>query len=196
MGERPDRESWHVFCKMNSGGARTKKLTMWKTLEPYVLVASVALNAAFLAIWLAHAASTGATASEPPDKDVWCPLHRELDVTPEQWATIEPRLIAFQKSVGQLRRRVDDMRAEVIDLLAAEPPDLDAIHAKQDDILALRRTIQAKVVDHLLAEKDILAPDQWVRFFGLLRDRAACAVQGPPMSGGGCRNAGMPNAEH
>ncbi|MDY0166983.1 MAG: periplasmic heavy metal sensor [Thermoguttaceae bacterium] len=163
---------------------------MWKTLKPYVLVASVALNAAFVAIWLAHAASTGATASEPPDKGgVWCPLHRQLDVTAEQWAVIEPRLIAFQKSVGQLRRQIDDMRAEVIEMLADETTDLDAIRARQDDINAVRQTIQAKMVDHLLAEKDTLAPDQRERFFKLLRDRTACGTQGPPMSGGACRKA-------
>ena len=162
---------------------------MWKTLKPFVVIASAALNVAFVAIWLVHAAVPGGFAPEPGERDgVWCPLHRELNVTAEQWTVIEPRLIAFQASVKRLREQVDVMRAEVIDLLAAETPDLDAIHARQEDILATRRAIQATVVEHLLAEKETLSPTQQVRFFEILRERSACGAAGPPMSGGGWLN--------
>ncbi len=159
---------------------------MWKTLKPYVLIASAALNVAFVAIWLVHAAAPRGTAPGASDRQgVWCPLHRELNVTAEQWAEIEPRLIAFQESVGRLCERLDAMRLEVIDLLAAPSPDLDAIRARHDDVLATKRAIQAKVVDHLLAEKETLGPDQQARLFEMLRRRAGCAGRHPPMSGRG-----------
>ncbi|MDZ7615594.1 MAG: periplasmic heavy metal sensor [Patescibacteria group bacterium] len=160
---------------------------MWKTASPYLLIASVALNVAFAAMWLAYAATPSAVAEPmPPDRSgVWCPLHRQLEVTGQQWSVIEPRLLAFQESAGQLRNEVAAMRAEVIDLLAAETPDLDAIRAKQDDVVALRRTMQARVVEHLLAEKATLTPEQQARFFEILRERAACGEPGPPMSGKG-----------
>lgn len=162
---------------------------MWKTLRPFVVVASAALNVAFVAIWLVHAAVPGGLTPKPAEREgVWCPLHRQLDVTDEQWTVIEPRLIAFQESVGRLREQVDVMRAEVIDLLAAETPDLDAIHARQEDILAVRRAIQAKMVEHLMAERETLTPAQQVRFFEILRERSACGAAGPPMSGGGWLN--------
>ncbi len=161
---------------------------MWKTMKPYGLVASAALNAAFVAVWLVHAAAPGpAEPASPDDAGVWCPLHRELNVTPEQWAEIEPRLTAFQESVGRLMEEVDATRLEVIDLLAAPDPDRDAIRARQDAILATKRAIQAMVVDHLLAEKQALEPDQQARLFDLLRRRAGCGSQHPPMSGRGRR---------
>ena len=159
---------------------------MWKTLKPYVLIASAGLNVAFVAIWFVHAAALRDAGPAAPDRQgVWCPLHRELGVTAEQWAEIEPRLVAFQESVGQLMERADAKRLEVIDLLAAPSPDLDAVRARQDDILATKRAIQAKVVEHLLAEKETLGPDQQARLFEMLRRRAGCAGRHPPMSGRG-----------
>ncbi len=159
---------------------------MWSTLKPYVLVASVALNGSFVAIWLVHAASVReASSAARGDEAVWCPLHRELGVTAEQWAVIEPRLVAFQESVGQLLEKVDAMRLEVIDMLAAPSPDLEAVRTRQDDILNVKRTVQSLVVEHLLAEKSTLTPDQQARLFDLLRRRSGCGAQHPPMAGRG-----------
>ncbi len=161
---------------------------MWQTFKPYVWVASAALNVAFVAIWLVHAAAPTEMGTDTSDREgVWCPLHRELNVTPEQWAEIEPRLVAFQASVCELLEQADAIRLEVIDLLAAPEPDRDAIRARQDAILATKRAIQAKVVDHLLAEKRTLEPDQQIRLFELLRRRSGCGSQHPPMSGRGRR---------
>jgi Spy/CpxP family protein refolding chaperone len=159
---------------------------MWKKSRPYLIVASVALNMAFVAMWIAHAAplqpgpeESGARAAE---ESIWCPLHRELKVTDEQWAKIEPRLRDFQASVGDLCQQTDTMRSEVIDLIAADKPDVDAIYARQDEILATKRQIQRLVVDHLLAEKEVLTPEQQQQLFTMLRDRTGCAAD-PPMSG-------------
>ncbi len=101
----------------------------------------------------------------------------------EQWQQIEPRLRQFQSSVGEDCQQIELTRAEVIDLLAAEQPDLNAVRAKQDDILAAKRTMQDKVAAHLLAEKGILTIQQQQRLFQRLRDRTGCAGTSPPMSG-------------
>ncbi len=159
---------------------------MWKTLKPYVLVTSAALNVAFVAIWIVHAAAPGRIVPAPPrDEAIGCPLHRRLNVSPQQWAVIEPRLKAFQASVGQLCGQVDAMRLEVIDMLAGPAPDLETIRAKQDELLATRREIQAMVVDHLLAEKSTLTPDRQTALFEMLRQRAGCGGKSLPMSGRG-----------
>jgi Spy/CpxP family protein refolding chaperone len=165
---------------------------MWKTVRRYSIVASVALNAAFVAIWIAYAAAsqphsqqTGETTTQ--EQAIWCPLHRELDVTEEQWAQIEPRLTEFQAGVAELRQRVQAIRPEVIDLIAAEEPDLEAIRTKQDEILATKREIQGLVVGHLIAEKQVLTPDQQTQLFKMLREQSGCRV-GPPMSGQGIRS--------
>jgi len=159
---------------------------MWKKLKPYGIVASVGLNVAFIAMWIAHAAPSQTVTEEtgPPAarQTVWCPLHRELGVTREQWVRIEPRLREFQAAVGELCEQAAAIRSEVIELIAAEEPDVAAIRAKQDEILATKQRIQRLVVDHLLAEKEVLTPRQQKQLFAMLRDRAGCPA-GPPMSG-------------
>lgn len=158
---------------------------MWKQTGRYLIAVSVALNAAFLAMWIIHAAASHLPA-EPagPVEDlqgIWCPLHRELGVSAEQWREIEPRLQAFQAAVGELCDQIDRKRSEVIDALAAEEPDLEAIRARQDEILATKREMQRLVVAHLLAEKQMLSAGQEQRLFEMLRNRTGCAE--PPMSG-------------
>jgi Spy/CpxP family protein refolding chaperone len=158
---------------------------MWKQTRRYLIAVSVALNVAFVAIWITHAA-TSRLSAEPANQVetaevIWCPLHRELDVSPQQWREIEPRLKAFQAAVGELCDQVDRSRSEVIEALAAEEPDLEAIRARQDEILATKRKMQGLVVAHLLAEKEILSADQEQRLFEMLRSRTGCAE--PPMPG-------------
>jgi len=160
---------------------------MWQRTRPYLIALWAALNLSFVAMWIAHAApsrfAAGPNATTTEREAVWCPLHRELGVTQEQWRLIEPRLKQFQASVGGLCEQIDRRRAEVIELLAAEAPDLDAVRAKQEEILATKRTMQGKVVAHLLAEKEVLTAQQQQRLFQKLRDRTGCAGSGPPMSG-------------
>ncbi|MCL4204948.1 MAG: periplasmic heavy metal sensor [Pirellulaceae bacterium] len=160
---------------------------MWQHAKPYLLALSAALNLSFVAMWVAYAAPLRLPdTSHAPNAEqevVWCPLHRELEVTLEQWQQIEPRLQQFQSSVGDLCQQIELMRVEVIDLLAAEQPDLDAVRAKQDEILAAKRTMQDTVASHLLAEKEILTAQQQQRLFQRLRDRTGCAGTSPPMSG-------------
>jgi Spy/CpxP family protein refolding chaperone len=161
---------------------------MWKTAKPYLIIASVALNVAFVAMWIAYAAPSQARPEEVGQRamqhTIWCPLHRELGVTEEQWAQIEPRLRDFQAAVGELCQKVNARRSAVIDLIAAEEPDRATIRAKQDEILATKRNIQDLVADHLVAEKEILTPKQQQRLFEMLRNRTHCEA-GPPMAGRG-----------
>jgi Spy/CpxP family protein refolding chaperone len=159
---------------------------MWKSTKPYLIVASVTLNLAFVAMWIAYAAPSQAhpeeTGQRATQHTIWCPLHRELDVTEEQWARIEPRLREFQAAVGELCQEVNAKRSEVIDLIADDEPDRTTIRAKQDEILATKRSIQDLVADHLVAEKEILTLKQQQRLFKMLRDRTYCEA-GPPMAG-------------
>ena len=76
---------------------------MWKSAKFFLVVLSVTLNIAFVAVWLAHAARCrheSAKAGVEPEQAtmVWCPLHRELGVDRQQWQEIEPRLKEFQAS--------------------------------------------------------------------------------------------------
>ena len=155
---------------------------MWRKATFYLVLASLGLNLAFVGVWVAHAWPARAADSSQPESAVWCPLHRALEVTPQQWAEIEPRLQEFQAAVGELCGRTDAMRSQVIDLIAAEKPDPDAIQAKHEEILATKRRIQRLVVEHLLAEREVLTPEQQQQLFSMLRNRTGCASD-PPMSG-------------
>jgi Spy/CpxP family protein refolding chaperone len=159
---------------------------MWKRTKPYLIVTSVALNVAFVGMWIAHASPSQARPEETGQRatqhTIWCPLHRELGATEKQWAEIEPRLREFQAAVGKLSQQTDAMRLEVIDLIAAEEPDRETIRAKQDEILATKRSIQGLVLDHLLAEKEVLTPEQQQQLFEMLRNRTGCTAE-RPMSG-------------
>lgn len=163
---------------------------MWRKAVPYLVIASLALNLAFVAVWMTRAWADHVPAAGAPDDDspVWCPLHRELEVTPQQWTEIEPQLRQFQADVNELRQRTQSLRADVIEMLAAESPDLEAIRAKQDEILNTKRQIQQRVLDHLLAEKEILTAEQEAMLFARLREHTGCAGR-PPMSGGGVGRA-------
>lgn len=159
---------------------------MWKRTTSYLIVTSVALNVAFVGMWIARAFPSQARPEEigprATQHTIWCPLHRELGATEKQWARIEPRLREFQAAVGELCQQTDAMRSDVIDLIAAEEPDTETIRAKQDEILATKRSIQGLVLDHLLAEKEVLTPEQQQQFFEMLRNRTGCTA-GPPMAG-------------
>ncbi len=158
---------------------------MWKRTRLYLIVASVALNVAFVATWIAHATVSHAdpeeTGRQQTEHTIWCPLHRELGVSEQQWAQIEPRLREFQAAVGELRQQVDTLRTEVIDLMAAEELHVEAVLAKQEEILATKQRIQRRVVDHLVAERKVLTAEQQQQLFAMLRNRTGCP--NPPLSG-------------
>jgi len=109
---------------------------MWKKATFYLVLASLGLNLAFVGVWAAHA--WPARPTDQPRSAVWCPLHRALEVTPRQWAKIEPRLREFQTTVGELCDRTGEMRSEVIELIAAEEPDLAMIHLPGLDAVSHR----------------------------------------------------------
>jgi Spy/CpxP family protein refolding chaperone len=159
---------------------------MWKKTKLYLVVASAALNVAFVATWIAHAtvshAHPGEVGGQERKHTVWCPLHRELGVTAEQWTHIEPRLREFQDAVADFYQQSNEMRAEVIELIAAEEPDRDAIRAKQDEILATKRRIQNLAAEHLVAEKQNLTLEQQTKLFEMIRNQTSIA-DGPPLSG-------------
>ena len=157
---------------------------MWKHMKPLLVILSVALNVAFAGVWLAHVAAARVESCEnrcvPGDSgSVWCPLHRELNVSAEQWSQIEPHLRAFRAEADEICRQISSQRAEIIDLLAAPDPDLAAVKTKQEDVLAGQRRMQSLVIEQLTAEKEVLTPQQQERLFDMLRGRSGCDHRGP-----------------
>lgn len=162
---------------------------MWRSSKRFLIVASVALNFAFVGVWLAHAIPAGVggeLAPSPPATQgrTWCPLHEKLNLTDEQWEQIEPRLKEFRQSAQSVCQNVSQLRLEMVELIAAPTPDLEAIASKQEEIQAGQRKMQGLVIDHLLAEKEILTPEQEERLFTMIREQSGCDRGGPMMMSG------------
>jgi len=98
-------------------------------------------------------------------------FYEELDLDRDQLDRFEPLRANFHAFVDKQGRKINAKQLELIGLLAKEKPDRRAIDAKQEEIQALQRQIQAKVIDHLLEERGILTPDQRQKFFALIKGR-------------------------
>lgn len=157
---------------------------MWKTVKPALITLSVALNLAFVAMWARqawprHSGCRGRCRHREAESSIASPLHRELDVSEEQWRQIEPRLEEFRDSAGEVCRGIRKLRQELLALLAAAEVDRTAVETKQGEILAGKRKMQGLVVDHLLAEKEVLTVKQQELLFSRIRQSACCPGHGP-----------------
>ncbi len=151
---------------------------MWRKIAPLLVVLSVALNVAFVGVWGLRELRYRDVAEKPYDGPVWCPLYRRLGVTAEQWGRIEPRLKAFRRQSRALCKEMSSLRAGMIDILAAENPDPRAIAEKQGEIRAGQARMQKLVIEHLLAEKEVLTAEQEDKLFEMIRDQSSCSGPG------------------
>jgi len=169
---------------------------MLKKILMVLLILSVTLNIAFISTWVVHALSSHVRHVEPPadpntENSIWCLLHRKLGVSEEQWRQIEPRLIAFRESSREICETNQKLGQEMIELLSAPEVDRTTIQAKQEEIIAGQRKMQNLVIKHLLAEKEVLTPQQQEQLFDLMQKNMACAGCGPMMGLGRGRGSGM-----
>jgi Spy/CpxP family protein refolding chaperone len=158
---------------------------MWKRIAPLLIILSVALNLAFVGTWVAHVirehVHDGTSLSDQNNPAIWCPLHRMLGVSEQQWKQVEPKLVEFRKSSQSVGEEINRKRQEMIDLIAAPQPDRQAIAAKQEEILAGQRKMQELVIGQLSVEKQVLNAQQQKELFDLLRQGSQRAGLGPMM---------------
>ena len=74
----------------------------------------------------------------------------------------------------------EDLYDELIDLLAAKPPDQLAVEKKQEEIQRLQGTVQDRVIVHFLQASSFLNPEQRTRFFQLIKGRIETSIQACP----------------
>jgi Spy/CpxP family protein refolding chaperone len=170
---------------------------MRRKLIMLLVVLSVALNVAFIGGWAWHAFSGCLRTGRPQpgrDGEIWCPTHRELGLTGEQWRQIEPSLTEFYDQAQENRSRLQNLRDEILDLLAAPEPDMALVREKQEQILKGQRRMQELVLRRLLKEKEVLTAEQEKRLFSMLRRRMGCPLPGPMMAPGQSRGDGIGKA--
>jgi Spy/CpxP family protein refolding chaperone len=112
-------------------------------------------------------------------------------VTKQQWAEIEPRLLEFREEAQENCRRLQGLRDEMLELLAAPEPDMEAIRAKQEKILEGHRRMQELVLNRLLEEKKVLTIEQQEKLFSMMRERMGCPGPGGLMRPGRGHGGGI-----
>ncbi|HMA66999.1 MAG TPA: periplasmic heavy metal sensor [Desulfosalsimonadaceae bacterium] len=154
---------------------------MWNSGKKLLFALSLGLNAAFIAIWLMHAAP-GFMAERQHVKtsgenglDL---LHKKIGVTAEQWQQIEPGIQEFRKKAQARQQAIGKLRSELMELLAAPGVDEKTIRAKQDEILAEKRQMQNLVIELLLLEKKVLKPAQQRALLAEIHRLCSCGESG------------------
>lgn len=155
---------------------------MGKKIIILLIVLSVVLNAAFIGFWAVRSLRAHLDNNTiRGDTEVSCLLHQRLGTNQEQWRRIEPVVTAFRKESQAVCQNVTRARSELLDLLATPEPDIQEIAGKQEEILTGQRLMQELVIKHILAEKELLTPEQCKELFNLLRQRSDCSGHGPMM---------------
>jgi Spy/CpxP family protein refolding chaperone len=144
---------------------------LWK-LKPLFVLLSFALNGAVVATWVTQKYQSGPCPQA--EQAGPCPLRQKIGASDEQWCRLEPRLTEFREACHCCCRDINRQRRELVELLAQPQADRAAIRAKQEEILKGQRQMEELVVDHLLADKEVLSPEQQRVLFDLLRTRCGC----------------------
>lgn len=164
---------------------------MRKEIAIPVMALSIGMNVALVGIWIGQAAMAERTGTENEGKiSMRHPLHAREDLTDDQRAALEPRIIELRKRTGELNDRLARLKAKLLDLIASEDTDMKALAAVQEEIVSVQASLQEIVVEQLLAEKEILTPEQRKDLFDKIRNRCGCYGRfgscGPGGSGNGC----------
>jgi Spy/CpxP family protein refolding chaperone len=131
-----------------------------KNIKILALIFSVALNIAFLV-------SYGVRKLSDRPKFVY----EELDLSKEQLGQIQNMRQHFLRAIDEIGDRILRREIELMDLVAADPVDRQAVEAKSQEIHALQQSMQQRVVEHLLGNKQLLNPVQRTKFFTVLKSR-------------------------
>ena len=142
---------------------------MKKNLKTLAIIFSVVLNIVFLGSYLYHESCLRLLPYHQEHHHRR--LYEELNLSRKQLDIFKPirdRFHAFLNRHGQI---IKAKQLELIDLLATDKPDREAIEAKQKEIQALQRQMQARVIAHLLEESKLFTPQQKKKFFALIKGR-------------------------
>lgn len=83
-----------------------------------------------------------------------------LDLKPEQIKKIKAIRLNVAKETVRLRSELELKQLELRELMSADDPDIRRIEAKIDEIAPLRTELQKKHIEHRLAMRDVLTPEQ------------------------------------
>jgi hypothetical protein len=164
---------------------------MWHEIRPCLLALSLGLNVPFVSMWAMRGvpASDSTRPNIPPPAvvrsngsennfrsgfrgskgrapvDVSLDMYRRMGVSDEQMEVIKPRVVRFLDAYSELSKQRRQYSLELVNLVAADSPDHDAILEKQEQVIECHRRTQEIVVQNMLADTEILTPDQQKALF-------------------------------
>jgi Spy/CpxP family protein refolding chaperone len=100
-----------------------------------------------------------------------------LGLSPEQAEHVAIAQDALMSDIAALRAELATERSKLGGLLTTELPDESAIQAQLDRMSAVQRRVQARIVTHLLEQRQQLTPEQRVDYDELIRQRV-CPCDG------------------
>jgi Spy/CpxP family protein refolding chaperone len=134
------------------------------------IIFSVALNLAFLGSYAYR------TLARPTGY-----AYEELHLTTDQRSKMMVGRDRFIEIVNTIGNNIVGLQVQVIDAIAADPADRSAIDATVSQIQSQQQAMQRAVVEHLIADKSILASEQRREFFEVLKRRIRSQnLPGPP----------------
>ena len=149
-------------------------------LKTLVVLFSFVLNAVFLGAFAYHRFLSGHRDNHVEAGETR-PVLEQLDLSPDQREQFEAARDRFHDHLGELGQEIQAQQLELMDLLATEEPDREALDERRGGIAALQSQLQHAVLDHLLEESAILNPEQRDKLFRLLRASIlAGGRSGPP----------------
>ncbi|HUK30425.1 MAG TPA: Spy/CpxP family protein refolding chaperone, partial [Candidatus Acidoferrum sp.] len=110
-------------------------------------------------------------------------MRQQLGITDEQVAKFHTMNEDFQKAGIQNRATMQIKRMELNDLLRADKPDRAAIDRKLGEVNAAQAASEKAIIDHMLAMRTILTPDQQAKIKTMMQDRPGPGM-GPGMGPG------------
>jgi Spy/CpxP family protein refolding chaperone len=100
------------------------------------------------------------------------PIRGYLDLiklTEGQKQQVEEIRKDFLPRVAGIRQALRQKRLELSDLLFAEPPDMQAIEEISREISKLQAQLEKEVIEHIIQEKQLLAPEQRRQFYKVIQ---------------------------
>ncbi len=150
---------------------------MRRHIKTLAVIFSVALNLAFV---------VGYGVRRYSDRPRFA--YEDLNLSEDQRVRIEAGRDRFLSALNDTGDRIIAKHLELMDLIAADPIDRQAIDAKFQEIHSTQHSMQSLVIEHLLADKQILNAEQRTKFFALLKSRIqAQGAPGPPWLPAGAR---------
>ena len=95
------------------------------------------------------------------------------DLTEKQRAAVREIRRTFLPRVSRIRENLRRERAELANLLFADPPDRNKIHTVARQILLHQSDLENEVIEHILEERELLSVSQQKKFYEIIVEQFA-----------------------